>query len=380
MPTSKFTSLLRLLFLSYAILFIVPAEAQYKFQISGKLNNGAGRTLYLSPTPTLPNHEKELLDSVKVDGRDSFFLAGEISFAGRYALFLSTQRAYIGFYLDTTPVYIKADTNRIYQAAIRGSAEHDLISHFDGLRWSTQSALEADFNKLMQLGRQTPMDTPQVSHYRRRVDSLSKRVRHITDSFMMVYPQSFVTLELLIPNDRDTAAFATAERYIKNMPEKYVRNPSYRRVVKLLAAYNSVRIGAVVPEVTQADTTRKQMISSKQLLNYHDYLLLDFWASWCGPCRANNPELKQLYAKYKGPRFEIAGVSLDNNLQLWKKALLEEGTTWPNMSDLQGFSNKSALEFNIQAIPAYLLLDKQGRLVFRTNKMTELKAKLEELL
>ena len=95
------------------------------------------------------------------------------------------------------------------------------------------------------------------------------------------------------------------------------------------------------------------------------YLLLDFWASWCGPCRAENPRLVKAYHQYKDQGFEILGISLDNpdQRQAWLGAIETDGLTWPQVSDLRGAKNKGAVLYGVNKIPANFLLDPEGRIV-----------------
>ncbi len=112
------------------------------------------------------------------------------------------------------------------------------------------------------------------------------------------------------------------------------------------------------------------------------YLLLDFWASWCGPCRAENPNLVKAYQKFKGAKFEILGVSLDKpgKKDNWMKAIEQDGLTWPQVSDLNGWQNQAAQLYGIQAIPQNYLISPEGKIVGINLKGIKLMQKLEELL
>ena len=108
-------------------------------------------------------------------------------------------------------------------------------------------------------------------------------------------------------------------------------------------------------------------------------LLIDFWASWCGPCRAEMPNVKAVYDKFHSQGFEIIGVSLDTKAEAWKQAISELGMTWPQISDLKGWECEGAATYGVQAIPATVLV-KDGKIVARDLRGDELAAKVEELL
>lgn len=107
--------------------------------------------------------------------------------------------------------------------------------------------------------------------------------------------------------------------------------------------------------------------------------LLDFWASWCSPCRASNKQLVKLYAKYKQHGFEILGVSLDESKNDWKKAISKDKITWLQLNDADGWDSRSALKWNVNGIPASFLVDKNGNVIAIDPERGELEQKLKEL-
>ncbi len=109
------------------------------------------------------------------------------------------------------------------------------------------------------------------------------------------------------------------------------------------------------------------------------YVLIDFWASWCGPCRRENPNVKALYERYKDKGFDILGVSLDRTEDAWKKAIEQDGLSWHHISDLQGWKSEHAALYSVSSIPQTLLLDPEGRIIQRNLRGEQLGAKLKEL-
>ena len=110
------------------------------------------------------------------------------------------------------------------------------------------------------------------------------------------------------------------------------------------------------------------------------YVLLDFWASWCGPCMGEVPALKETYAAYHDKGFEIFGVSLDNDRERWMGAVEKNGMNWIHVSDLQGWQNAAAAEYGVRSIPANFLIDSEGKIVATGLRGDDLKAKIAELL
>lgn len=137
-------------------------------------------------------------------------------------------------------------------------------------------------------------------------------------------------------------------------------------------------IGAIPPDFTQNDPDGKPVSLSSFK---GKYLLIDFWASWCGPCRAENPNVVKAYAKYHEKGFEILGVSLDNDKgrDNWLNAIKKDGLTWTQVSDLKYWSNEVARKYGISSIPQNFLLDPSGKIVGKNLRGEALSKKLEEI-
>jgi peroxiredoxin len=150
-------------------------------------------------------------------------------------------------------------------------------------------------------------------------------------------------------------------------------------------------IQALQYEVARASTSTIGMVapnlagmtpdsSTYQLTNLRGkVVLIDFWASWCGPCRRENPNVKAEYAKYHDKGFEILGVSLDRDHAAWVKAIKDDGLPWHHISDLKGWQSQHAALYSISSIPQTLLLDREGRIIERNLRGEALGAKLQEI-
>lgn len=155
-----------------------------------------------------------------------------------------------------------------------------------------------------------------------------------------------------------------------------------QKIKEMVAQKMRTEPGQPYIDFAQADKDGNEVSLKSVLENAaNKYVLLDFWASWCGPCMAEVPHLKEAYDAYKGKGFEIFGVSLDNNRDAWLKAIQEKKLNWPHVSDLLGWQNAAAKEYGVRSIPSNYLIDCATGTIVATNlRGEEVKAKVAELL
>ena len=118
---------------------------------------------------------------------------------------------------------------------------------------------------------------------------------------------------------------------------------------------------------------------NQEVLSTDKTVLIDFWASWCGPCRREKPNVVRMYNLFKDKGFEILGVSLDNDRDRWLKAISEDGLTWLHVSDLKGWSNEVAQMYEVSSIPKTILIDPEGKIIAKDLRGPTLERKLQQL-
>ncbi len=151
------------------------------------------------------------------------------------------------------------------------------------------------------------------------------------------------------------------ESFIKNLFETFPQNVKLNKYGEdLQYMIDHLFIGATAPVFSQADTSGR-VVSLRDFRG--KYVLIDFWASWCVHCRADNPYLVKAIEKYKDKNFAILGVSLDTRKDLWLEAIRQDGLNWTHISDLSKFNNEVSLKYNVDAIPNNFLVDPNGRIV-----------------
>lgn len=151
-----------------------------------------------------------------------------------------------------------------------------------------------------------------------------------------------------------------------------------KQIASKINAAKSTTVGSYAMNFTQNDVNGKPV----SLSDFKGkYVLLDFWASWCGPCRAENPNVVAAYAKYKAKNFEVLGVSLDKEADktAWLNAIKKDGLTWTNVSDLNGWENEAAVLYNVRAVPTTYLIGPDGKILAVNLRGEKLNEKLEEL-
>jgi peroxiredoxin len=166
-----------------------------------------------------------------------------------------------------------------------------------------------------------------------------------------------------------------AKRFIKKY-ESSTDEQSIQRLKIQLESSKSFIIGAEAPDFTQK-TPEGEDLSLSDLRG--KVVLIDFWASWCGPCRKENPKVVKLYEKYKDQGFEILGVSLDKDKKRWTQAIDKDGLEWKHVSDLKGWKNQVAQTYSVRSIPHTVLLDAEGNIIARNLRSKALEIQLEKI-
>ncbi len=170
--------------------------------------------------------------------------------------------------------------------------------------------------------------------------------------------------------------FPFIDALITKLNENYPGTPAIMQMKQQLDELRSLAVGQVAPDIVLPDPNGK---STKLSDLRGKYVLIDFWAAWCKPCRQENPNVVRLFNQYNSKGFEVFGVSLDRSREDWVKAIADDKLAWTQVSDLQYFNSAAAILYQIQAIPATYLIDPDGKIIAKDLRGPSLESKLAEL-
>ncbi len=197
--------------------------------------------------------------------------------------------------------------------------------------------------------------------------------------FILSNPDSYLSLLALYSVAGPSPDPSEVDPLYNSLSDRLKATETAKNLKKSLDGLRTTAIGVTAPDFTQNDVNGAPV----KLSSFRGkYVLLDFWASWCGPCRQENPNVVKAYNKYKDKNFTIVGVSLDrpNGKAAWLAAIQSDGLSWTQVSDLKFWSNQVAALYSITSIPANFLIDPNGKIIARDLRGDDLENKLEEVL
>jgi peroxiredoxin len=363
----------KLFILLFISLFFIGCDKKQeegnKFSISGKIKNPEKGGLILLEEFDDQNVKK--IDSVKVNDDGSYKLEGTLKEPGFYQLNIFGKQSVV-FVLENKSIEINADGKSSPEGTfeIKGSKATDDFLGVNKVMEEFQTDMQAMQTRIMM---EEVVDTPSVQKEFESVrQSYSKRIKDSIRDMGATVTAVFATNYL----DRESE-FPFFDS-LATVFEKEMPNSKYsRQFVDNVKKLKKVAVGNMAPNFSLANPNGEE-VSLESLKG--KYVLIDFWASWCGPCRQENPNVVRMYNKYKDKNFEILGVSLDNDRNKWTQAIDKDGLIWKHVSDLKGWESNAASLYNVSAIPATFLLDKDGKIIAKNLRGAELEQKLKEIL
>jgi peroxiredoxin/uncharacterized protein YcfL len=261
---------------------------------------------------------------------------------------------------------------------VKGSPEIEFIKAAQQTLNGVQSSPEAqkliaDFNKAQAANDQQTILAIQKAYQKLLSDAGDKVAEQIKNSPPSLGVINVLQAQMLDKDEYFDVYLATAEKLKKEWPD-FTHAKDFVSMVDKLKA---LAIGQVAPEISLPNP-EGQVVPLSSLRG--KYVLVDFWAKWCGPCRKENPNIVRAYNEYKDKGFTVYGVSLDRSKADWLQGIQEDGLTWTHVSDLKYWQSEAAKTYNITAIPFSLLLDPNGKIIAKNLRGQALDDKLEEVL
>ncbi|MVM40500.1 redoxin domain-containing protein [Spirosoma sp. HMF3257] len=362
-----------------ALSLIANAQTTKPFTVTGKINKATpGSYVYLE-TNSQPTRK---IDSTKVAVGNTFTLNGKVADGGEvFVLNVGGGQKMALLVEGGETLNVVADgyrmdakTGQMGKETVTGSKNMEYYGKLLTLRTDMEAKV-ANWNKQVAAATEKK-DNKKIAQIEQDYQTAEQEVVNKVKAMLPEMGTSLVSLFALNFINIDTD-FATYDELAQRFEKENPNSPHAKSLIGRVARIKGVSVGAPAPEIALNDTTGTPVALSSLR---GKYVLIDFWASWCGPCRAENPNVVRMYNKFKDKGFAIYSVSLDQAKANWTKAIRNDNLTWTHVSDLKFWQSAAAQQYGVQAIPATFLLDKEGKIIAKNLRGPALEQKLEEIL
>lgn len=354
------------------------------FTLKGKIGDwNDPATLYLSYW----SEGSENLDTLQLQ-KGSFSFTGNISEPAPARLILdytgegmgqAAQAGHILYlYLENGTVKLNSPDSLQNSQFIDSPINEEHQAYLEYVGGQIQDLAARMNQKVMQATPEQMKDTTFMAQLNREYTQLLAERSQKQQQYVREHPDSYFSIEALSESVSSDFDVEVIEPLFLSINEKYRESFTGKAFAQRIEAAKTIGIGKKAPDFTQNDPKGNPV----SLSDFQGkYVLLDFWASWCGPCRQENPNLVKAYAAYNDKGFEILGVSLDNKdgKEAWVNAIEKDGLTWTQVSDLNSWNNEVARMYGVRAVPQSYLIDPEGVIVAQNLRGEALEEKLAEI-
>lgn len=305
-----------------------------------------------------------------------FAFKGSVKFPEMYYLAFSNKKDRLPFFLENSVITVTGAADSLSKAKIVGSAVQDeynaLQEKLDQLD-AKGMALYKESKESEKAGSKMKADSLMTL-----ADSVFSQVDNEQKDYIKAHPDSWISPYLLgrIYYEMDGPVL---EGMLNGLNPKLDSINTIVTLKERVEKLKTVAVGQTAPDFTMNDAEGKP-VKLSDIYSKNAYTLVDFWASWCGPCRRENPNVVAIYNKFKPKGFSVFGVSLDTDKDKWLKAIADDKLTWDQVSDLKGWKNEAAALYAVNSIPSNLLLDKNGKIIGRNLRGEDLAKTMASLL
>lgn len=345
------------------------ADTEGKVRVSGKIENSPEGVIVLSQ---FTDNRPKVLDTLELDSNGEFSYDLSVTAPTFYELNISGQKI-VRLALFREDVKINYDFSNPESLSVEGSKDTKELAKVEKL----MEAYQAEVNQLNEAYYEamSKNDTEEIKRIQTKAMALeanqAERVKEMINSMGDSFA-SMAAIGLLNPK----TDFQFLDQLVSRLNENYPGTTAILQNKQQLDEMRALSVGQPAPEI-ELPSPSGTLVKLSDLRG--KYVLIDFWAAWCKPCRQENPNVVKLYNQYKDKGFEVFGVSLDRTKDDWVKAIADDGLTWTHVSDLKYFNSVAAELYQIDAIPATYMIDPDGKIIAKDLRGASLENKLAEL-